>query len=186
MIPSLTLSHVLPPFLNNDPTKTANVSPYNTDLCTIIDRFGISPERVQIIRGLLAYRALCTSLGIVNGYQWISGSFIENVELTRGRPPADVDIVTIAYRPTYASDATSWNYFFHSNTDLFDADLNKTRFCCDTYYIDLQKSPHYVVVEVSYWYGLFSHSRDGLWKGMLRVPLQADDAAAQNKLAGTI
>jgi len=64
----------------------------------------------------------------------------------------------------------------------FDAPLNKKRFKCDTYYIDLGLASPYLVQDVSYWFSLFSHRRDGLWKGMLRVPLQADDSAALAKL----
>jgi hypothetical protein len=37
-----------------------------------------------------------------------------------------------------------------------------------------------------YWIGLFSHRRDGIWKGMLRMELNtaADDIAAGDFLRG--
>ena len=186
MIPPHTLSHVLPPFINNDPRNRANISPYDTDLCEVIDRFGTGSARVEILRGLLEFRTALLGVGIVSGYQWISGSFTEGIETLESRPPGDVDIVTVAHRPAHAKDDSSWWKFFSENQDLFDPVANKTRFHCDTYYIDLQNLPEYLVLDVSYWYGLFSHRRGGLWKGMLRIPLQGDDVAAQIRLAGVV
>lgn len=185
MIPAHTHSHVLPPFTGTDPTVQTGVSPYDVSMMMIVDRFATSPERVRILNGLLSYRAALAAAGFVSGYQWVSGSFTENVEVDRGRPPGDVDIVTIASRPLAAADPLAWKTFVLTNANLFNPASTKQVFECDAYFIDLNLPPVSLVSRVSYWYGLFSHKRDGLWKGMLRVPLGSDDAPAQQKLTGT-
>jgi len=47
------------------------------------------------------YRAALRDLGL-NGVQWINGSFCEDVERTRGRPPGDIDLVSLIVRPPTA------------------------------------------------------------------------------------
>ena len=182
MIPAFNHSDVLPPYTGIDPTIRQAVSPYETTLCDIVDRFATSPERIILLAGFLEYRGLLASLGIVVGHQWVSGSFTENVESSRGRPPNDVDVVTVANRPHAASTQSEWRALFHANLSVFDPDINKTLYHCDAYYVDLGKRVDLVVEDTCYWFGLFSHNRDLLWKGMLRVSLQADDTEAKERL----
>ena len=184
MIPAHNHSDVLPPFTGVDPTIPTEVSPYDTTVCDLIDRFATSPERREILKGYLDYRALFAPLGFVDGYQWINGSFVENIESREGRPPNDIDVVTLAHRPISIRDTASWSQFFADNLAFFDPNHLKQTYKCDAYYIDLDLAPYQIVINVSYWHGLFSHRRDGLWKGMLRVPLRDDDVAAKTKLAG--
>ena len=63
---------------------------------------------------------------------------------------------------------------------LFDFNQTKSAFNCDAYFVDLNLIPTSVVSQARYWFGLFSHRRGGLWKGMLEVALavSADDVAA--------
>ena len=58
----------------------------------------------------------------------------------------------------------------------------------DHYFANLAADPATVVELSQYWYGLFSHRRDRIWKGMLRIELNtpADYAQARALLtAGT-
>jgi hypothetical protein len=144
----------------------------------IVSRFGTTPERAEIVRGLLDYRDALRRAGIVEGTQWLDGSFVENCEQTRQRPPDDLDVVTIANRPSrYAPD---WPAFVRANFGLFDPHAAKASYRCDAYFIDLGKKPELIVADVAYWLGLFSHQRvTALWKGMLAVPLNSDDAVAR-------
>ena len=48
--------------------------------------------------GFLDFRALLHSLGINTGFQWLDGSFMENVELLEQRAPKDIDVVTLSYQ----------------------------------------------------------------------------------------
>lgn len=183
MIPPFGPSGVLPPYVGTSPADRAQNSPYPVAMTEIVNRFATSAQRVAILNGLLDYRAALGGLGIAQGFQWIDGSFVEDCETIRQRPPGDVDIVTFAYRPAHAHDDQSWGALFGANIPLFDPDQTKATFKCDAYYVDLLKFPHFVVADTAYFNGLFSHQRDtAQWKGMLRVMLQSDDDAARRLL----
>jgi hypothetical protein len=64
----------------------------------VVLRFGNSPERIAILDGLLSYRLALTTAGMVDGFQWLDGSFTEDVETLQRRSPNDIDVVTIASR----------------------------------------------------------------------------------------
>jgi hypothetical protein len=144
----------------------------------LVRRFATSPERTAILEGLLDYRAALQAVGIVNGCQWLDGSFVEDVEKSRGRPPMDIDLVTFAYRPNI--DNAAWLTLLNERDDLFDFNESKRKYKCDTYYVDLNIYPHLILSSISYFHGLFSHQRvTSLWKGMITVPLGSDDAMAR-------
>ena len=181
MIPAYNISGVLPPFVGDSPTVQAAMSPYQTTMTALVKRFATSPQRIEILMGLLEYRAGLRNLGLLDGFQWIDGSFVEQVELTRNRAPADVDVVTFARRPLIAVE--DWVKLAQANSKLFDQPSVKAEFKCDAYFVDLGINPALIVSDTRYWFGLFSHQRDtALWKGMLAIPLDSDDVAAQQML----
>lgn len=122
--------------------------------------------------------------GIPGGFQWIDGSFLEDAETVRGRPPADIDLVTFASMPP----GITARDFHNRHADLFDPRLTRPRFGCDAYFVDLglgARRPDLLVMQSRYWYGLFSHQRaSGLWKGMLQIDLYSDDEAVLNHQPG--
>ena len=59
-----------------------------------MERFAISPARAAILRGFLDYRAALHAAGIIVGFQWVDGSFVENIETLEEREPNDMDVVT--------------------------------------------------------------------------------------------
>jgi len=181
MIPAFNISGVLPPFdVAVGPASPTAMSPYPVPMTDVVRRFATTTERVAMVSGLMDYRESLISAGIDDGFQWLDGSFVEDVENLRARPPGDVDVVTFAHRPTAHSSVDAWNVFVSVNTDLFDPRVNKSRYRCDAYFIDLNLGPKILVNSTRYWFGLFSHQRaTALWKGMLQVPLQSDDAAAR-------
>jgi hypothetical protein len=138
-------------------------------------------ERIEILKGLLDFRDGLKTIGIIDGFQWLAGSFVENIELNRGRSPADIDLVTFAHRPFH--DLAAWTNLVQSNTQLFDPHESKQQFRCDAYFIDLSKKGDLIALDVAYFNGLFSHQRvTSLWKGMIVVPLASDDANARQLL----
>ncbi|MFZ6686864.1 DUF6932 family protein [Undibacterium sp. SXout11W] len=182
MIPSFNASMVLPPFIGADPTTRAGMSPYKVTMLQIVERFAISPDRIAILNGLISYRAALVAAGIKIGFQWLDGSFVENVEVSRKRPPKDIDIVSIAHRPKFLDPAQDQQWF-NQHSNLFDPDYTSNNFHCDAYFIDLGKRPDLIVDDTRYWFGLFSHQREtSLWKGMLQVNIDADDTDAMLKL----
>jgi hypothetical protein len=152
-----------------------------TDLVHVL---GTTTKRRGLLKGLLNYRALLTSLGYVSGLQFVNGSFAENVELREGRPPDDVDVFSMLARPArYRSDPTLWASvgFSEWQNEIANQSLNKSRFGVDAYAIAVdQHDTETNINSIIYWYSLFAHKRvTHDWKGFLRVPMNsADDAAA--------
>ena len=188
MIPDFNHSHVLPPFIGDSPTAASDGSPYRASMLEVTQRFASSPGRRRLVEGLLNYRADLAALGFVRGFQWIDGSFAEDVEAHEQRPPNDIDIVTFAFSPVGLS-STQITQLLLAHPTLFEAGKAKDKYGCDGYIVPLDKSPESLVKRTSYYFGLFSHRRrDQVWKGLLQIPLESDDALArdllQNMLSG--
>ena len=183
-IPDFTISGVLPPFLGLTPTAAAAMSPYPTTLTRIASKLCASNERKEIFRGLLRYRRELANVGLSDGFQWLSGSFMEDIETLETRHPRDVDLVTFCHRPVTATNDVAWQAFTTANMSLLAWPLVKPVFKCDAYFVDLNTAPANIVNQTRYWFGLFSHRRGGLWKGLLQIPLAVthDDADASHKV----
>lgn len=178
-IPANTISGVLPPFVGATSADKANISPYEVDMSDVVLRYSTSPERIKILTGLLHYRKALAEIGISQGFQWLDGSFVEDVEMLRSRPPGDIDLVTFAHRPV--QDDEEWAEMIDANQHLFDPDQTKAVYHCDAYFVDMSLSPELLIGDTAYWYGLFSHQRgaSATWKGMIRVSLASDDSQAE-------
>ncbi len=181
MIPELNQSGVLPPFIPEyGPTDSAGMAPYQTTILEFVQRYSQSNERVEILKGLLAYREQLRNIGVTDGFHWIDGSFVENIEENQGRPPSDIDLVTFAFRPAENHDQAKWKAFVNQNKEIFTPELSKDKFICDAYYVDLSIHPVHIVNSTKYWFGLFSHQRDSyLWKGMVEIPILCNDDEAK-------
>src|SRR5882762_8182317 len=92
-IPDWNASGVLPPYLGS-PTIASHVSPYPTTAKELCAKLGFSADRRIILRGWLKLRDLLRTLGHDSGFQWVNGSFMEDSENRRGRPPGDIDVVS--------------------------------------------------------------------------------------------
>lgn len=151
------------------------MSPYKSTISAFVKRFAVTAQRANLLKGLLSFRASLRAAGIVDGFQWVDGSFVEDVEKLRSRPPADIDLVTFASRPAVLDGPGASDWILEHGA-LFDPEQTKTNFHCDAYFVDLRKSGHLIVDETRYWFGMFSHQRDtSLWKGMIQLPMDSDD-----------
>lgn len=178
MIPAWTSAGVLPPIRPGRQGHDPDRSPYRVPLHQVVERFAVTPERTAIIRGLLEYRRALHAVGIVSGFQWLDGSFMEQVELLEVRPPNDVDVVTFFYLPT-GVDQVALDRDYGS---LFDPEQTKVNYLVDAYSRILGGPTRpFDVRMISYWYGMWSHRRDGFWKGFVQVDLDPneDQAALQ-------
>lgn len=181
MIPDFGLGHVLPPFMLGDVVgEFAPRSPYAASMSGLVARFAFTAERAAILRGLLSFREALRGVGFTEGFQWIDGSFVEACEIMRGRPPGDVDVVSVLHRPELHADDDDWQAFVdHYGPTILDQSYCKATYACDAYFIDLDIPAPDVSQQTAYWFGLFSHQRDTFqWKGLVQVDLQSDDAAA--------
>ena len=160
----------------NDPADgvSSKRSPYSLSLPEFVHRFGQSVERRNLINGLLRYRALLQQAGVGSGFQWINGSFVEDVERIRGRPPADVDVVSFISLP----DGVSEPDFYGSHGDIFDRDHIKSHFSIDGYIVAMvpiePETVLYAIRNAVYWYSVWSHTREHLWKGYIELDLDSE------------
>lgn len=180
MIPDWNMSGAIPPVRPGVSGGSADRSPYKVKLEDIIDRFGTTPERLAILDGLLLFRAELQAVGLNQGFQWLDGSFMEEIEALESRPPADIDIVTFFSLPFGETQQTLAN----KSPDLFDQSALKMKFSVDGYFCVLGESLNQGKVQsIAYWYSMWSHRRDGLWKGFVQVDLSpGEDVSAKNAL----
>ena len=179
---------VLPPFTGDDPTLPATMSPYRSHMLEFVQHFATSPERTSILNGLLDYREALriATIDTARAFQWMDGSFVEDVEQARARPPADIDVVTFGYTPQFA-DKPAVDAWMTAHHALFDQRETKRLYSCDAYFVHMGKRPELLVDDTRYWFGLFSHQREtALWKGMVQIPLVSDDDQARVHLQNLV
>lgn len=183
-LPSWNSAGVLPPIRPGVAGNSPDRSPYLVDLVPFVDRFATSTERMQILEGFLQFREELHLLGIVSGFQWLDGSFLENIETLENRPPEDMDVVTFFHIPAGETQIS----LAKKAPKLFDQKHLKTAFAIDSYYSILgQPLNDRLVRYISYWYSMWAHRRTGLWKGFIQVDLDAShdaDARAILNISG--
>jgi len=149
-------------------------------MCTFCQRFGGSPERRLILSGLLDLRDALRTAGIVEGFQWLNGSFVEDVETLRGRAPADIDVVTFCA----FGDVTQQQRLMQKVPEAFDPASAKATYKVDHYFVQTDVSEDQASVAAflarwaAYWYSMWAHQRGTqLWKGFVSVPLDSNEPA---------
>lgn len=175
---------VLPPVRPEMPGNSPERSPYRVPLAGFVDRFATSPERMAILEGLLRFRGKLHELGIVSGFQWLDGSFLEQIEILENRHPRDMDVVTFFDIPPGENQRS----LLQKAGQLFDQKHLKATYGVDGYFNVLgQLVDARQVQSIAYWYSMWSHRRDGLWKGFVQVdldPSQDADARAVLNISG--
>lgn len=190
IIPKFAQNGALPPFIDESPTDLAKRSPFGADIYQLIERFCTTKQRAELLKGLNAYRKHLFEGGFVTGYQWIDGSFVEDVETTRGRPPGDIDVVTLFSRPLkFQNDPESWIAEYSSvlHVKFFETRNMKPIYKCDTCSIDLEAGHTSLVRDTMYWGGLFTDIRGSTEKkGIVSIPLMGDpmEFTAVNNMIG--
>jgi len=179
MIPEWSIANVLPPIRPGHGGSSSERSPYKASLGQVVERFAISADRIKVLQGLLDYRAELHRIGIDSGFQWLDGSFMEAIEITETRPPNDVDVVSFFQLP----DGVDQQQLARDHVHLFDPAQSKARFRVDAYGCVLgEPTRNYHVKIISYWYSMWSHRRDHLWKGFVQVELSPSEDMEATKL----
>lgn len=180
-IPEFGHNGVLPPH-RGDPTRVALQSPYKCTTVELVKRFGHTADRRRLLSGFLDFRHKMRNLGMINAFQWVDGSFVEDVERTLGRPPQDIDVLTVY-----------WDYkeffqeqFFGQFREGYDTGLAKKHYGIDHRIVDASHRPHHLIEELQFIIQLFSHNRNGVWKGILKLDVNTpnEDAQARELLEG--
>lgn len=174
-IPKWNAQGVIPPIDVLSPTS-ATRSPYRVSLTDLILRFNTSATRGAVLNGYLRFRSALHGIGIVDGFQWVDGSFVEDIETLDARSPKDVDVVTFYHLPPGTTQASILAFA----PELFDHDEAKRTYHVDSYFQGLGSASERLVQASAYWHSVWSHRRDQAWKGYLEVALNpVDDAAAR-------
>ncbi len=117
---------------------------------------------------MLEFRADLHALDLVDGFQWIDGSFLEDIETVERREPRDIDLVTFFRLP----EGRSQTSLEEASAELFDPQAVGRRYEMDAYFVQLSEAePELLVEQCTYWNSLWSHRRNGQWKGYLEVDL---------------
>ncbi|MDD2705136.1 MAG: hypothetical protein PHU07_07375 [Acidocella sp.] len=174
MIPKWNMEGVLPPIWPGEDGVSQNRSPYPSTTTEVVDVFATSVDRLAILQGLLDYRQALYTAGIVDGFQWLDGSFMEDVESHQGRSPQDIDVVTYFGIPVGETQRT----IAQKSPHLFNHGWVKAKYKVDSYYEVLGEAfAERHVLKLSYWYSMWSHNRNQTWKGFVRVNLDPTEDA---------
>jgi hypothetical protein len=162
----------LPP-IDPDLPPNPERSPYAVSLKDVVMRFSTTPERQVVMKGFLNYRAQLHRMGIAEGFQWLDGSFFEDVETIERRPSRDVDVVSFFHSPCELN-------LSEEDAPLLDQSVTKLRFKVDAYSVELdQLTPRELTLWSAYLYSMWSYRRTQVWKGFLQIELApTEDAEA--------
>ncbi len=174
-IPNFDHNDVLPPHTGN-PINRSDLSPYHCSTLELCHRFATSRQRVIILKNFIAFRKRMSSLGIVEGFQYLGGSFLQNIENEENRSPRDLDVVTFFGGLTKNEQGVILANF----PEFAYSGQSKVIYLLDHYPVDYCSSPEITVEQTRYWIQLFTHTRSRVWKGMLRIKL---DSATDDQLA---
>lgn len=181
-IPGWNARGLIPP-VSDLANSTADRSPYCVSLCEFVLRYATSSRRQQILSGYLRHRSLLHSAGLTDGFQWIDGSFLENIEVIELRDPNDIDVVTFFSLPQHLSQQEVLQRVpLAFSISRGERAAFKAEFFVDPYFVSLKSRELWLVQQATYWYSMWSHRRDASWKGYLQLdldPLEDQRAAAQ-------
>ena len=174
-IPDWDVSGFLPANDQGQPT-----SPYEASLSDVVTRFGDTEARRRLFIGLLDFRSELHKAGLAQGFQWIDGSFVENIEDIEDRSPRDIDVVTFFHIPYNHTQETLLQQF----PNVFHRQKVKDTHKIDSYFVTLNQVTSARLISRSiYWNSLWSHNRDNVWKGYLQLDLaHHEDTEARTKL----
>ncbi len=173
-IPFFDHNNVIPPHLG-DPSKPTDLSPYQCTTLELCERFATSKQRIIILKGLIEFRNQLNNNGIINGFQWLDGSFVENIEISEKRAPNDLDLVTFYLGITMENQTK----LLKALPEFINPEISKSKYKLDHYPVDFGYNPMVTVESTRYWIQLFSHNRLGIWKGMLRLDLNTPEIDKQ-------
>lgn len=160
---------VLSPIIEQDPTG-ATRSPYKISLLDLYRNFATTSVRKDIFKGFLNYRKTLHEIGGLNGFQWINGSFLQDVEKLENRPPNDIDVVSFMDTQNVINSDSLSEFISRTNVSI------KSEYCVDAYYVFMSElSPENLVQVSAYWYSIWSHTRNLIWKGFIQVPLDPEE-----------
>lgn len=150
-----------------------DTSPYVCHPMHLVHRYGFSEERRVLLRKFFEWRAAIYAMGIRRGANLIGGSFVDDCEAMRGRPPADIDVLTV-YGDALGLDSTP---LLRLNDELHDG-AGKARFGVDAKLIALgYQPPLFAFTWAMNFTQLLSRDRSGMQRGLLLISFMPEQEA---------
>lgn len=164
---------VVSPIAEGENGGSQNRSPYLIDIVSFVSQFAFSSERITILLKLLDYRQAIYRANIDTGFQWINGSFTEDVERLRNRPPNDIDLVTFIHDNNIEPN----EQWVESHSYIFNNEQVKDVYNVDSYWVNMDEiSKPQLAKYATYWYSMWSHQRvTNIWKGFYQISLTPQD-----------
>lgn len=175
----------LPPRL----TPAWTSSPYLVSLEQVIERFGYTERRCHLIGGFLDMRAELRRIGFERGFQWLAGSFLDEVERIEERDPGDIDTCSFLYNPESVQDDFELAVFLADHGHITDRKQAKKKYLCDSFLIPLQAgqlafNPESLAARMIHWIQLFGNEKQTeIVKGILQVDFETMDEDAGARMA---
>jgi hypothetical protein len=165
-IPAFNHNNVLPPYLKT-PTAIEDQSPYECTTLELCKTFATTIPRITILKKYIEFRTQLNNFGVIFGFQWLDGSFVEDIEKSQKRAPRDLDIVT------FFGDITNdrQNEIAQAFPAFYNPIISKAHYHLDHYLFDFCYSPINTVKMTQYWIQLFTHNKENIWKGILQIDL---------------
>lgn len=105
---------------------------------------------------------------------------MEDKETSKSLPPNDIDVVTFFEIP----EGKTQIELSTAHPELFNHGHVKATYLVDSYTHQIgMPMKRFDVRQVSYWYSMWSHRKNGMWKGFVQVDLsKTDDQVALSLL----
>ncbi len=169
MIPKFNNKGLLPPFIGEegDERVHGNLSPYFVSITEFCKRFATNRQRVRILKKFISFRKEIINNDIKKGFQWVYGSFVEDIEKTELRSPSDMDVMTFYMGLSNDKVRKVYDEF----PVFFKEEISKKKYMIDHTSILIDYSPINTVESMSESMQLCTHTRDGEWKGIIKIDL---------------
>lgn len=185
------------PWINNEKNVSGcifnNSSPYYIPIEVLISKFCYNKERIRLVKSLIYLRSELRVAGYRTGIQWIGGSFTEHVEQREGRPPNDLDIMSLVDWPKHIKNGRDYIRFKTNNPNIHNREYWKKGFSLDHFMSELNPDRAMMpsmqfLAMITGWFSLYSNqSQTNKRKGFLAIPFETyDDDHEANELLDII
>lgn len=157
-------------------------SPYQMTSIEFVNRFGNTRARKEILKKWLRYR-IAISDKIQYGFEWVNGSFVENVEQTRPGPPNDIDVVDfVVLKEPLPAEEHQWMKKCYG-VDAFMVHLLSKEAITALSSQDLFDWYNTIIQDIAQWNLQWGHTRKDVSKGFVKIVFNQDeDRQALNSL----
>lgn len=149
-------------------------SPYQMTSIEFVQHFNKTKERAKLLKDWLKYRHEIAS-NIYYGFEWVNGSFVENVEKTRKSPPNDIDVVDFVIFKKELSPQEYKTIKRRYHVDAFLVSLLSQEKLAEMTNEKLFAWYDTNIKRIAQWNLEWGHTHDGNSKGFIKINFNQDD-----------